>query len=93
MNPRALKNNAELLEYLRYLAGFLKKQKYSTHAVTVEHAICFASGSSSEFLHETMVALEKVEKDLIKAIPVGEVHDLKSVLDQIRKAFARIGGA
>jgi len=90
MNPQTLKSNLELLEYLKKMTKILRENDYAELAKEVERASLFASGSSSEFLHETQIALEDVIAAKPKPIDPKEVQ---SVIHQIAEAFHRVGGA
>lgn len=90
MNRQTLKDNSELLGYLNQLANKLRNLSRIDLAEEVERASLFANGSASEFLHETQEALEVVSV----AKPEGiELPEVQSVINQIKEAFRRIGGA
>lgn len=90
MNPQALKDNSELLEYLTRIALILRDQKYMELAEEVERAGLFASGSPSEFMYEAQTSLERVAS----AKPAGiELSEVQSAINQIKEAFRAVGGA
>jgi len=92
MNPRTLKDNNELYEYLVQLVGNLERGQYYDLAEIVNHASRFASGSASEFMHEAQLALERVKKEQPK-LSSSENQDVDAVLSQIKESFRKIGGA
>ncbi|MES2996027.1 MAG: hypothetical protein V4733_04370 [Verrucomicrobiota bacterium] len=93
MNPRTLRNNEELFEYLVQLGESLQVHQKSELAEIVNQASRFASGSASEFMHEAQAALELVKKDQPEYLSIDEIKDLEGVITQIREAFQKIGGA
>ncbi len=93
MNPQALKNNQELYDYLVRLSRNLHQQGALELAKATEHAARFASGSASEFLHEAELVLLRVKQEHREATSGSEASDVESVLEQIREAFRKIGGA
>jgi hypothetical protein len=88
-----LKNNEELYRYLLSLADELKHLGKSHASFAVALASQFASGSPSEFLHEAMTALTSVQADCKEILTETQLANLKSVIEQIKVAFQRIGGA
>jgi len=90
MNPHALKDNLELLEYLAHLAQVLRSNNLVELAEELERAILFANGSPSEFLHEAQTALKSVVSAKPEGIELGEIH---AVISQIKEAFRKVGGA
>lgn len=93
MNPRALKNNGELFEYLVRLGEKLQKCQSRELAELINNAGRFAVGSASEFMHEAELALERVKKESPKGLTGGDLRDADAVLAQIKEAFRKIGGA
>ena len=59
MNPKELQNNNELFEYLAQLAKYLKNGGHPELAKAVNQAMQFASGSSSEFMHEAYLVPDR----------------------------------
>ena len=93
MNPKELQNNSELFEYLAQLAKYLKNGGHPELAKAVNQAMQFASGSSSEFMHEAYLTLERVWTEQPKGLSTNQLQDVMAVLTQIKNAFRRIGGA
>jgi hypothetical protein len=93
MNPRALQNNQDLLEYLIQLGRKLQAWQHPELAESVSQASRFASGSASEFMHEAQLALERLRKDPPRELSSSELQDLEAVLAQVEDAFQKIGGA
>lgn len=92
MNPRELKSNQELLEYLTSLRALLAGREEHKSAEKVGMAAKFYGGSSSEFFHEARLALRSVENEGAPRLSSDEKSDLRAVLKQIEQAFQRIGG-
>ncbi len=90
MNPHALKDNSELLEYLAHSAQVLRSKNLVELAEELERAILFANGSPSEFLHEAQTALQSVVSAKPAGIELGEIYE---VISQIKEAFRKVGGA
>lgn len=90
MNPHALKDNSELIEYLANSAQVFRLNNHLELAVELERAVLFANGSPSEFLHEAQTALQSV----VSAKPSGiELDEINAVIGQIKEAFRKAGGA
>ena len=93
MNPRSLKNNSELLDYLVQLKQHLEAHQYTALAEEINQATLFANGSVTEFLHETQLALEHLTKEHPRNLSKEQLKDVESVILQIKDAFQKIGGA
>jgi hypothetical protein len=93
MNPRSLKNNSELLEYLFQLKQHLEVNQYTALAEEINQATLFANGSATEFLHETQLALEHLTKERPRNFSKEQLKDAEFVILQIKSAFQKIGGA
>jgi len=93
MNPRTLKSNQELSEYLVRLSGDLHHKGATDLANAAQYAARFATGSASEFLHEAQLALSRVQEQHGGALSAAEASDIQRVLTQIREAFRKVGGA
>ena len=59
MDPRNMKSNEDLYEYLCWLAEKVRKHGQEELADRIAAASHFASGSPSEFLHEADCALKE----------------------------------
>lgn len=90
MNPHALKNNSELLEYLARTAQVLRSNNLVELAQELERAELFANGSPSEFLHEAQSALQSLTSANLAGLDLREV---RAVIRQIKDAFRKVGGA
>ena len=93
MNPRALRDNTELPEYLARLAATLEASGRSEFAERIEYADRFSGGSPSEFFHEIQLSLKRVRNEGHSALTPSELQDIDAVLTQIEVAFREIGGA
>ncbi len=93
MNRLELKNNDDLYRYLVSLGDELKQRGKSEASSEVTLASQFAFGSPSEFFHEAMNALTSVQTTCKDVLTEPQLADLESVIEHIRKAFERIGGA
>ena len=93
MTMPALRDNSQLLEYLNSLAVRLHSAGNTEVASDVETAARFALGSPSEFLDEAQRALTNVRSQCPAILNATDVADLDMVLQQIRTAFDRVGGA
>ena len=93
MNPRALRDNTELSEYLARLAATLDARSRPELAEQVAYANRFSTGSPSEFLHEVQFCLKLVRDKGFLALTTGELQNVDAVLCQIEAAFRGIGGA
>ncbi len=92
MNPRELKNNQDLFNYLARLSSELRTKGMVPLADEVELANRFSIGSPSEFLHEAQIILVKILNESSGLNP-EEIDDIKSVISQIKFSFQKVGGA
>jgi hypothetical protein len=93
MKHLQLNNNDDLYRYLVSLADELRKHDKTEASGRLTLASQFAFGSASEFLDEALAALTSVHSECKDALTEVEWADLESVIQQIRIAFQRIGGA
>jgi hypothetical protein len=88
-----LKSDKDLFDFL----VFLSKQFYSYGqndiANELNFASRFASGSTSEFYHESEIVLKRVRDSFKDLLTESQFLEIISVIDQIDSAFKRIGGA
>lgn len=90
---RNLKNNDELYRYLLSLADELKHLGKSHASFGAALASQYAFGSPSECLHEAMRALASIQADCKDVLTETQLASLESVIEQLRVAFQRVGGA
>jgi tellurite resistance protein len=88
-----LTSNAQLFDYLCDLARELQRCNETEAADAIVAASKFISGSPSEFLHESRVALVKVQSTCRESLSSFLLEGVSSVVNQIDDAFRRIGGA
>lgn len=93
MDPKKLQSNEELFQYLVDLATILRGCGELVAADGVTFASRFVSGSSTEFMHESHVALTNVKKTCGSKLSRSQFEDVVSVITQIDTAFNRVGGA
>lgn len=91
-DPRALKSNRELRMYLTWLENELRLNREKDIAEAVAQASKLASGSTSEFFHESERALAMVRRES-SVFSLRQLDDMSAVIRQIEKAFGGIGGA
>lgn len=92
MDPKKLKNNQDLYEYLLCLNTVLKERGACELSKSVHLASEFACGSSpSEFLGEARIALTKVKNEHNSILSNQEEKELVAVIRQIEKAFRKVG--
>jgi hypothetical protein len=84
-----LSNNAELHQYLVMLADRLAHRGAQSLSDAVRRAAGHATGLSTEFLHESRIALKRVLAEEHATLPPVERYELRSVLSQIEAAFRR----
>jgi hypothetical protein len=93
MNTLQLSNNDDLYRYLVALADELKQHDKSGASGRLTLASQFAFGSPSEFFDEAIVALTSVQTECKDVLTAAQSADLEGVVEQIKAAFQRIGGA
>lgn len=93
MNPLILTSNAQLFAYLRDLENELRNSHEIEAAEAILLASKFASGSPSEFLHESQLALQKVQSTCARRLTAIQLAKVTSVIEQIEEAFRSVGGA
>jgi hypothetical protein len=93
MNPLQLMSNDELCQYLLSLSKELERSGKSEASGQLTLASHFAFGSPSEFLHEAAAALVFVRVECKDVLTSERLRDLESVVERIKAAFQRIGGA
>jgi len=93
MNPKDMKSNEDLHEYLCWLAEELRKRGQEGLADKVAAASDFACGSPSEFLHEVERALKEVRASVGSMLSDREKEDIGAAVQQIDEAFKKVGGA
>ena len=92
MISSTLTSNTQLFSYLRDLAEELHHCNETDAAETVLLASRFASGSTSEFLHESQLALKKVRSTCDGKLMPSRLEKITSVIEQIEDAFRSVGG-
>lgn len=93
MTTSGLTSNAQLFSYLCDLADELHRCNEADAAEAIQLARKFASGSPSEFLHESQLALKKVRSTCAGVLTPPQLEKLISVIEQIEDAFRDVGGA
>jgi hypothetical protein len=93
MDLARLSDNAAVVTYLHNLAARLEALGRNEDSVRVRRASLFANGSSSEFLHETHVALRHVRQSSAQVLSELELAQIARVIRQVDDAFAAVGGA
>ena len=88
---REINSNSDLVDYLNELAERLKNEHDFRDALL--RTTRFSSGSSSEFLHEAYVALNRIKLSSLAVLKSEDLVQIDSVLSQIQQAFDAIGGA
>lgn len=88
-----LENNEDLYEFLLGVAKELKAHGETQLAREVILASRFASGSTSEFLHEAYQILTTIDRSRPAPLTNEQSRNLNDVLTQINEAFRKIGGA
>jgi hypothetical protein len=92
MSLSTLTSNAQLFAYLRDPAEGLRRRDEADAAETILLASRFASGSASEFLHESHLALKKVRSACSGKLTPSRLDNITSVIEQIEEAFRHVGG-
>jgi hypothetical protein len=94
MNLHSLQSDRELHDFLLKLSEELTSKGAIEMAQEVGRASRFASGSPSDFLHESQMALRSViAKSGSIALSELQLEQIKSIIRQIEIAFLKIGGA
>ncbi len=93
MSSFQLNSNEELYGYLVSLADTLRQKGRDDLADQVSLASQFAFGSASEFLHEGLIALMSIQPKCRGILSEDQQQGLESVVQQIKSAFEKIGGA
>jgi hypothetical protein len=93
MNPKDIKSNEDLYEYICWLAQELRKRGQEALAGKLVTANDFACGSPSEFLHEAECALKEVTASGDAKLNDTEKEDVTAVIRLIDEAFKKVGGA
>ena len=93
MNTKRIASNGDLANYLQQLSAELRSRGRDAIAAQAQRASLFASGSASEFLYEAEEALKEVRRSCSDALSEIEMAQVARVLQQIRDAFDKVGGA
>jgi hypothetical protein len=88
-----IESYGDLAAYLLRLNEELAQGGHAQIAKDVAWARMFATGSPSEFLHESKIVLNRVLKEYGDVITEAEKNDLRSAISVIDEAFRRVGGA
>ena len=91
MRAMQLQSNKDLLEFLVRLAAELEARVETELAKDVMFASRFASGSTSEFLHEIHQSLTRIGGSE-PSVLTTEQSNVETVITQIIEAFRKIGG-
>jgi hypothetical protein len=77
---------------LVFLAGELREAGLAEAAARIEGALAFVAGSPSEFLGESLLALETAQPHIETAsVSLGAFSS--ALADELRNGFAKVGGA
>ncbi|MEO8591288.1 MAG: hypothetical protein ABI432_18055 [Flavobacteriales bacterium] len=88
-----LESNSHLSTYLIGIESRCRELGLNVEADRVRSAGRYTIGSPSEFLHQAQEALKVVLVKGQKVLNAVEREEITSVINQIEKAFANIGGA
>ncbi|MCD4824348.1 MAG: hypothetical protein K8S55_07060 [Phycisphaerae bacterium] len=91
MNPKEMKSNEDLHEYICWLVQELKTRGQNELADQLAVASDFSFGSPSEFLYEAESVLKKVRDVAGTILSDSEKEDVDAAIRQIDLAFKRIG--
>jgi hypothetical protein len=84
-----LKNNSALYAYLISLSDRLSGTEYSDLVKDLRSAASQSAGLSTEFLGESLIALQRVLESEERVLNAAERDDLKSVIQQVSFVLKR----
>ena len=89
-DPVKMESNSDLYAFLADLSIQLSTVDSGELSATLDYAKGFASGSPTEFLGESRIALKSLYA--LKALSDNQRKQVEFVLRKIDEAFVRVGG-
>lgn len=86
---KVLFSNKDLYEYLQFLSSILEKREATSLNTAITFALAQASSSSTEFIGESRIALQRVVNEEKQILSDQERGDLLGVLKQLDNALDR----
>lgn len=82
-----LSSNRDLYDYLQFLSSILERQGAISLNSAITFALAQASSSSTEFIGESRIALQRMANEAKQILSDQEFDDLLGVLKQLDKAL------